>query len=59
MEENPEKTDEYLELFVNLEDGSFIKESPPLLNKLKNKMQRKISEKGLDATTRYELILPV
>lgn len=54
MEENPEKTDEYLELFVNLQMEVLSKKAP-LLNKLKDKMQRKISETGLDATTRYEL----
>ena len=51
MEENPEKTDEYLELFVNLQMEVLSKKAP-LLNKLKDKMQRKISETGLDATTR-------
>ena len=57
MEENPEKTDEYLELFVNLQMEVLSKKAP-LLNKLKDKMQRKISETGLDATTRYELFYP-
>ena len=54
MEENPDKRDEYLELFVDLQlevDSQVC----PLLNKLKDKMNRKISESGLDATTRYEL----
>ncbi len=54
MEENPGKIDEYLELFVNLQIR-FILKKAPLLNKLKDKMQRKISESDLDATTRYEL----
>ena len=54
MEENPEKRDEYLELLVNLQLEVHSKKSP-LLNKLKDKMNRKISETELDATTRYEL----
>lgn len=54
MEENPEKLDEYLNLFVDLQIEMHTKECP-LLNKLKDKMNRKISESALDATTRYEL----
>lgn len=54
MEENPGKTDEYLDMFVNLQMEVHSK-TAPLLNKLKDKMNRKISESSLDATTRYEL----
>ncbi len=54
MEENPEKRDEYLELFVDLQISIHEKRCP-LLNKLKDKMSRKISEANIDATTRYEL----
>lgn len=54
MKENPEKKDEYLELFVDLQI-KMHSEKCPLLNKLKDKMNRKISEANLDATTRYEL----
>ncbi len=54
MEENPEKRDEYLELFVDLQMEVHSK-TAPLLNKLKDKMNRKISESALDATTRYEM----
>ena len=54
MEENPDKIDEYLNWFVDLQMEVHSKRSP-LLNKLKDKMQRKISESSLDATTRYEL----
>ena len=54
MEKNPDKEDEYLELFVNLQI-SIQSKTAPLLNKLKDKMHRKISETTLDATTRYEL----
>lgn len=54
MEENPDKTDEYLNLFVDLQMEIHSKEAP-LLNKLKDKMNRKISDSALDATARYEL----
>ncbi len=54
MEENPDKTSEYLELLVDLQLNVHSK-SCPMLNKLKDKMNRKISESTLDATTRYEL----
>lgn len=54
MNENPEKTDEYLEFFVNLQLEVHEKRAP-LLAKLKDKMDRKICETDLDATIRYEL----
>ena len=54
MNENPEKIDEYLELFVDLQLSVHAKECT-LLTKLKDKMNRKISISELDATTRYEL----
>jgi len=54
MEEQPQNMEEYLEQFVALQMEVHTKESP-LLNKLKDKMNRKISESAFDATTRYEL----
>lgn len=54
MEENPDKKNEYIELLVDLQLDMHSK-TCPLLNKLKDKMNRKISETDLDATTRYEL----
>lgn len=54
MDENPDRMDEYLELFVDLQMSIHEKRSP-LLNKLHDKMRRKISETGLNATIRYEL----
>ncbi len=54
MEENPDKFDEYLEQFVDIQMEIQSKKSP-LLNKLKDKMNRKISQADIDATTRYEL----
>lgn len=54
MEENPEKKEEYIDLLVDLQINVHSKRCP-LLNKLKDKMNRKISQTDLDATTRYEL----
>lgn len=54
MKKNPDKYDEYLELFVDLQMQVHSMKAP-LLNKLKDKMYRKINETDLDATTRYDL----
>ena len=54
MDEDAEKKDEYIELFVELQLQVHSKVCP-LLNKLKDKMNRKISASELDATTRYDL----
>ncbi|MCH5208317.1 MAG: phosphotransferase [Oscillospiraceae bacterium] len=54
MEKNPDKKDEYLEMFVDLQ-LTIHSQTCPLLNKLKDKMNRKISQADLDATTRYDL----
>lgn len=54
MDKNPDKMDEYLNLFVDLQMQVHAKRVPHL-NRLKEKMQRKISQTTLDATTRYEL----
>ncbi len=54
MKEHPEKEDEYLELFVDLQ-MKVHSQKAPLLTKLKDKMNRKICEADLDATTRYDM----
>ena len=54
MAENPDKIDEYLNLFVDLQMEVHSKKAP-LLNKLKDKMNRKISQADLTATIRYDL----
>jgi uncharacterized protein (TIGR02172 family) len=54
IEEDPEKKAEYIELLVDLQMNVHAK-TCPLLNKLKDKMSRKIAETDLDATTRYDL----
>ena len=54
IEENPERKDEYLNLFVDIQIEMHSK-TCELLTKLKDKMSRKISISELDATTRYDL----
>ncbi len=54
MEENPEKKEEYIDLLVDIQMNVHAK-TCPLLTKLKDKMNRKISQTSLDATTRYDL----
>ena len=54
MEANPEKEEEYLELFVDLQ-RAVLSKKVPMLNRLKEKMQGRISLAKLDATTRYDL----
>ena len=54
MAEDGDKTEEYINLLVDIQLEIHSK-TCPLLNKLKDKMSRKISETELDATTRYEL----
>ena len=54
MLEHPEKEEEYLNLFVDLQ-MKVHSQTCPQLNSLKEKMNRKISASSLDATTRYEL----
>ena len=49
-----EKKEEYISLLVDLL-MSVHRETCPLLNKLKDKMNRKIAETEFDATTRYDL----
>lgn len=53
-EDSPEMLDDYLKLFVEIQLDIHNKRCA-LLTKLKDKMRRKISLSGLDATTRYEL----
>ena len=51
---NPDKFNEYMELFVDLQMEVHSKTSP-MLTKLKDKMANKIAHTELDATTRYDL----
>lgn len=54
MDAHPEKEDEYLNLFVDLQ-MTVLSKNAPMLNNLTEKMQHKISATDLDATTRYDL----
>lgn len=54
MEEDPGKLDEYLEQFVALQRYMHAFRAPNL-NKLKDKMSRKIDETTLDSSIKYEL----
>ena len=53
-DEEGERKAEYIELLVDLQMSVHSK-TCPLLNKLKDKMSRKIAETDFDATTRYDL----
>ncbi len=56
MEENPEKFDSYLEEMIDLQLNLHAK-TCPLLNKLKDKISRQISElEELDSSNRYDLL---
>lgn len=54
LDAHPEQQEEILALFVKIQMEIHTKRAP-LLTKLKDKMNRKISESAFDATTRYEL----
>ncbi len=54
MNKHPEKTDEYLEFFVDLQIA-MSKEKVPLLGHLRDKMHSKISASSFPATVRYDL----
>ena len=54
MDEDNENKDKYIEMIVDLQLEVHSKVSP-LLGKLKDKMNRKICQSDLDATTRYDL----
>ena len=54
IEEDPDNKDDYLSMLVDLQLEMHSKTCAHL-HKLKDKMNRKISESTLDATTRYEL----
>lgn len=54
MEKEPEKEDEYMTRFINIQ-RRILNTKAPMLNKLVDKMQNKISATTLNATARYEL----
>ena len=55
MREHPERQEEYLNLFVNIQ-LEIMSKRVPTLNRLKDKYRRKLSEADIDDTTRYELL---
>ena len=54
IEQNPEKEDMYLEIFVDTQIKIHSKQVP-LLNRLKEKLRRKIEASALNDTIKYEL----
>ncbi len=54
MDEDVENKSKYLNMLVDIQ-LEIQSKTCPLLNKLKDKMNRKISQSELDATTRYDL----
>lgn len=56
MEQNPEKEDEYLKMFVDLQ-LNVLSNTVPLLNRIKDKFRRKLTEaKNIHDNVRYELL---
>ena len=56
MEKNPEKEDEYLKMFVDLQ-LNVLSNTVPLLNRIKDKFRRKLTEaKNIHDNVRYELL---
>ena len=56
MNNNPEKQDEYLEMFINIQ-LEVLSKHVPLLNRMKEKYRRRITNTELiDDNTRYELL---
>ncbi len=55
MREKPEKEDEYLNLFIDIQ-LEIMSKRVPTLNRLKDKYRRKLEEADIDDTTRYELL---
>ena len=55
MREHPEREDEYLNLFIDIQ-LEIMSKKVPTLNRLKDKYRRKLAEADIDDTTRYELL---
>ena len=56
MEQNPEKFDEYLNKFVDIQ-LTILSKQVPLLNRIKDKFRRKLNEAtNINDTIRYELL---
>ena len=56
MAENPQKEDEYLDMFVDIQ-LNILSKNVPLLNRIKDKFKRKLTNaKNIDEHTKYELL---
>lgn len=56
MKNNPEKEDEYLNLFIDIQLTVFLKRVP-LLNRIKDKFKRKLTEAtNIDENVKYDLL---
>lgn len=55
MNENPDKKEEYMNMFVDIQLKVLSHPAPAMLNKLKEKMKRKINDAKLDDTIKYDL----
>ena len=55
MREHPEKENEYLNLFINIQ-LEIMSKKVPTLNRLKDKYRRKLAQADIDDTKRYELL---
>lgn len=54
ISEHPEKTDEYLDRFIEIQADIHSRKAP-MLNRQYDKFYKKISDSSYDATTRYDL----
>ncbi len=55
LKENPEKQDEYIDLFVNIQ-LNVLSKTVPLLTTLKDKYKRKLKEASINENIKYELL---
>ncbi len=54
MDEHPEKKDEYMNMFIDIQ-LNIISKKCPMLNKLKDKMKERIEKTDLSDSTKYDL----
>ncbi len=54
IKENPERKAEYIDMFIDIQ-LNILSKTAPMLNKLKDKMKRKIAETDLSDTIKYDL----
>ena len=54
IKENPERKAEYMDMFIDIQ-LNILSKTAPMINKLKDKMKRKIAETDLSDTIKYDL----